>query len=501
MFAQLIQRRVMARLPRETHKKSAVVRSQTADSTTLDYNSMSSSSPLCSSSTLPSDETTTTRTTTALKEEKEKNTTRSSTSTSSTVIYFVRHAEATHNIKEREAIQQAIINGIVEYDLQQQARQAILHDESLRDAPLSTNGESQVKTAGTKLQVLNGYARYPHPKLVLVSPLRRALMTASVLFGTSSTDDEDDHNDSTTNSDHGLSNENDNNKEDDEEDPWTRKKNPPQGNTTTTASLLPLPRQPLQKINIVALEALREKRTGYAADERSSVAVLEQDFPEIDFSDLRQPLPPTATTVGGVVGPPRDETPVGEANTDVRERVRAFLEGPCFTQCASSQHHYDAIAIVSHKGWLREMRLVLKEWVDQGRIQKVDFDIDAWDQTLFGNAEIRVAEFGWSTTTTTSDNEEEGGGGTTTSIALTSIVSKSLEHALATVVLGGETTTTHGKMGDDNGDGRMTKDVVQRRLSSIQNMEYYHHIHQHHHATTASNAPPPPPPAHYDDAP
>ena len=51
----------------------------------------------------------------------------------------------------------------------------------------------------------------------------------------------------------------------------------------------------------------------------------------------------------------------------------------------------DAIAVVSHKGWLRELRHVLKEWVEVGRVH-VDFDLQAWDETLYGNAEIRVVQ-------------------------------------------------------------------------------------------------------------
>ena len=101
------------------------------------------------------------------------------------VVYFVRHAEAAHNIKEREAVQAAIARGVSEKAEQEKCRRAVLQDEALKDAPLSRDGQSQVQQQGNRLGVLNamgGDANYPTPKIVLVSPLRRALMTATELF-------------------------------------------------------------------------------------------------------------------------------------------------------------------------------------------------------------------------------------------------------------------------------------------------------------------------------
>ena len=49
--------------------------------------------------------------------------------------------------------------------------------------------------------------------------------------------------------------------------------------------------------------------------------------------------------------------------------------------------------------------------MDEDRLQ-VDFDVDQWHQTLYGNAEVRVAQFGW------------------TERKLTTIVSKSVENTL-----------------------------------------------------------------------
>ena len=70
-----------------------------------------------------------------------------------------------------------------------------------------------------------------------------------------------------------------------------------------------------------------------------------------------------------------------------------------------------ALAIVSHKGWLRELRKVLKERYESHQL-KLDFDLEQWDTTLYGNAEVRVAAFRWQ------DN------------VLTSVVSRSVDNAL-----------------------------------------------------------------------
>jgi broad specificity phosphatase PhoE len=257
-------------------------------------------------------------------------------------VYLCRHAEATHNIKEREAVQAAIARGVVEKSEQEKCRRAVLDDESLKDAPLSSDGHGQVRTESGRLCILNAMGtKYPSPKLVLVSPLRRALMTATELFSTT-----------------------------------------------------------VPKPKFVALEALREKRTGFFADERSSVDILEKEFPHIDFSDLR------------VV---RNEIMKGEDNVKVRARGQAFLNGP-FALIVE-----DSVSVVTHKGWLRELRHTLKGRVETGDL-RVDFDLDKWDQTLYKNAEIRVAKFGW---------EED---------KLTSIVSRSVENAIGSVV---EDTVKH----------------------------------------------------------
>ena len=283
------------------------------------------------------------------------------------VIYFVRHAEAEHNVVERRVVEAAIAAGETSKAGQDAARRAVLQeDPSLRDAPLSKDGTMQARDSGKKLGALflnrshsnasnhsntntNGDSQeylaplrgassnlnnsspprksrqkqkqspFRPPDVVLVSPLRRALMTATELFLHS----RDPH---------------------DSSDP---------------------PR-------FVALEALREKRTGMACDERSSVAALQAEFPHVDFSHV----------------PHTPRVPAGETNEDVRARGALFLDH----HLATIEGQY--LAIVSHKGWLREHRKVLKRRVELGHI-RADFDINEWDTTLYGNAEVRVAAFRW----------------------------------------------------------------------------------------------------------
>jgi broad specificity phosphatase PhoE len=143
----------------------------------------------------------------------------------------------------------------------------------------------------------------------------------------------------------------------------------------------------------VAMEILREKRTGLACDERSSVQELEQEFPHVDFTNLMQSSSPEP----------------GEDNELVRKRAKLFLEQ---VLANVDQVH---VAIVSHKGWLRELRHTLKSQVDSHQLQ-VDFDVKEWHQTLYNNAEIRVAEFGY---------EQD---------RLVSIVSRSVDNAISSIV-------------------------------------------------------------------
>lgn len=288
------------------------------------------------------------------------------------ILYFVRHAEAEHNVKERLAVQAAIASGAVEKEKQELARKTILReDQSLKDARLSEEGTLQARTSGQKLEQLfstkeasvsgspmssskgssgiishssQSFSSMPfrRPEVVLVSPLRRALMTATEFFYKTTQEGQD----------------------------------PP---------------------FFLAIEALREKRTGFVCDERHSVAELRTEFPHVDFSDVERGLPCV---------------PVGEDNAAVRARVATFLDERL------AHIPGEALAIVSHKGWLRELRKTLKERVQSGQLQ-ADFDVAAWDTTLYGNAEVRVAAFRW------------GPDG-----ALMNIVSRSVDRALNATMMG-----------------------------------------------------------------
>lgn len=307
-------------------------------------------------------------------------------------VYLIRHAEAVHNIEEKKAVQAAKA-AIAEctWEEQERARRAVLNDERLKDARLSEGGKLEVRGQSSTLSLLhkisnsrssssngnlqdidhgsNSCNKFAPPQLVLVSPLRRALETATELFY-----------------------------------------NTNQGDSSSTTSSTPMPK-------FIALEALREKRTGFAADERSSVEALEQEFPHVDFSDLR--------------GHDALHVMIGENNEAVRERGRLFLE-ETFAAQYSAHADVDSVALVTHKGWLRELRHSLKQKVDHGQLT-VDFDVDAWHETLYKNAEVRCAQFGWEEEEQ-EQPQKENASGSRSRYRLASIVSRSIENAIGSVV-------------------------------------------------------------------
>jgi len=265
-------------------------------------------------------------------------------------IYIVRHAEAEHNVVEREAIKEAQAMGIDKKSQLDLFRQNVLREggDAFLDAPLSKEGVKQASATGMRMNLLLKpnetqleRSHYRPPQVVLVSPLRRALQTATRCF---------------------------------------------LGDTEIDINA----KQP----RFVAMEALREKRTGLFCDERRSVSDLQKEFPHVDFSDLK-----------------RQDLQViheGETNEAVRQRATEFLNN------IIPHVEGEFLALVSHKGWLREMRQALKnrEENDPSRLT-LKFDIDDWHQTLFENAELRVAKFEW---------DLEG--------HLHSIVSRSLDHTI-----------------------------------------------------------------------
>eukprot|EP00435_Cladocopium_sp_Y103_P046473 s1142_g13.t1 len=105
-------------------------------------------------------------------------------------LYLIRHGEAVHNIQERQAMQsaktQAMMEGLTpsSKDFQQRveaARRHVLLDESLLDAALSPSGKMQALDALAEIKRLTMQG-YPQPTAIYVSPLQRTLQTAAILF-------------------------------------------------------------------------------------------------------------------------------------------------------------------------------------------------------------------------------------------------------------------------------------------------------------------------------
>ena len=103
-------------------------------------------------------------------------------------LYAVRHGEAVHNVKEKEAkmTAEASLRASTENpspeaikEAIEQERQKVLQDPSLHDAALSPNGKSGACDASAEIaELIRG--GLPAPTLVLASPLKRALQTASL---------------------------------------------------------------------------------------------------------------------------------------------------------------------------------------------------------------------------------------------------------------------------------------------------------------------------------
>lgn len=117
--------------------------------------------------------------------------TSSASKTRHRTLYFIRHGEAQHNILEKAAIEKAREDAITEgfaedseetKQRMELARQEILNNESLLDAPLSPAGMEEAEGARTDIQRIIKEKNLPAPTEVLVSPLQRALQTANIVF-------------------------------------------------------------------------------------------------------------------------------------------------------------------------------------------------------------------------------------------------------------------------------------------------------------------------------
>jgi broad specificity phosphatase PhoE len=107
------------------------------------------------------------------------------------IVYLMRHGEASHNVKEKAAkqlaLEQAIAEGLAPDSDEtrrrmETARAEVLYDERLFDAPLSQQGREEAKVTSNKLRELIREHQLPPPREVLVSPLTRTLETANLVF-------------------------------------------------------------------------------------------------------------------------------------------------------------------------------------------------------------------------------------------------------------------------------------------------------------------------------
>lgn len=101
-------------------------------------------------------------------------------------IIAIRHGEAEHNIREKEAswaVEKAMLASgsqtteIVE--AKESARKSALLDASLLDAPLSSGGKAAAHAAADAVASLVQNGAALQPTLVLSSPLQRALQTTA----------------------------------------------------------------------------------------------------------------------------------------------------------------------------------------------------------------------------------------------------------------------------------------------------------------------------------
>ena len=264
------------------------------------------------------------------------------------VIFLIRHGEAEHNIREKRAVQhakeQALQDGSAPDEVtrrMEEARARVLDDPSLFDAPLSDRGVAEARNCHAKLQTLvlslqqqSSATDQTHvdllpiapPTRVLVSPLQRALQTADLIFP--------------------------------------------------------------DVENIHVREELRERITGLPCDSRHHSDELRnrKSFTRFSMSRLHmgsvmlnRSMPPTVDDSdeenASADTPPPDlgkrKVPTLPASEDIkalRERTKVLFKMLLEFDEAS-------IAVVSHKGYLREL-------------ERAQFGIQ--DSPLFGNGEVRV---------------------------------------------------------------------------------------------------------------
>jgi len=106
-------------------------------------------------------------------------------------LFLIRHGEASHNVLEKkakqEALQQALAEGLKADDeltkeRMELARKRVLCDDNLFDAPLSDMGKEEARRSRAALASIANAENLTFPEEILVSPLTRTLETANLIF-------------------------------------------------------------------------------------------------------------------------------------------------------------------------------------------------------------------------------------------------------------------------------------------------------------------------------
>lgn len=235
-------------------------------------------------------------------------------------VYLIRHGEASHNVEEKaakERVKREILAEGLALDSEEAKRRIkaaqakVLENPEYFDAPLSVLGFQEAEAAEQRMQMLiqDGH---PPPTEVFVSPLQRTLQTAAIIF--------QDHD------------------------------------------------------NIRVREELRERLTGRPADNRmcSEAISRRQTFGRFSFRQLRKASQLNIASLAELaefeetedfdLDPMPDpaklfvcassfnaETQVEDAKK-LAERTKALLQ-----LIGSSKHKHETFAVVTHKGYLREL--------------------------------------------------------------------------------------------------------------------------------------------------
>eukprot|EP00929_Paragymnodinium_shiwhaense_P050173 TRINITY_DN25287_c0_g1_i1.p1 TRINITY_DN25287_c0_g1~~TRINITY_DN25287_c0_g1_i1.p1 ORF type:complete len:1418 (-),score=248.97 TRINITY_DN25287_c0_g1_i1:25-4278(-) len=280
-------------------------------------------------------------------------------------LYLIRHGEAMHNIEEKKAKKAAIetlkAQGVKPgseawLEFVEKERKGVLHNDQFYDASLSALGRHEALHGQSELAGLHDRG-LPRPTAILTSPLLRTLETASIIF-------------------------------------------------------------PFHSC-VHVREDLRERRTGLPCDSRLQAVVRErqQRFQQMDFSDVcivdaENTLEycslhgeSRGDSLGDIGSTPPSTTPTAstttllfkkidhaeiavaddaeEAKSELRKRTGRFLNELRTLHIrdeALGAREHEAIAAVTHKGFLREM-----ERGPLGHPKAAEF----------ANCEVRVYEVTW----------------------------------------------------------------------------------------------------------